>query len=99
MELTHLILLEHHKVKVLYPLLRVFPHPLFEACWVDNVADILVDERISASSQIQAAQNLAFVHILGYIHLSPQSKSLFLRLHDFNFGILPLLEAVEVSAR
>lgn len=44
--ITYLIFLEHHKVKVLYPLLRVFSHPLLEASWVDNVTDVLVDECI-----------------------------------------------------
>jgi hypothetical protein len=56
---AHLVFLEHHKVKVLYALFRIFSHPLLEARWVDHVADVLVNEGIPTYESERGMKNTA----------------------------------------
>ena len=51
---THLVLLQHHEVEVLDALLRVVAHALLEGRRVDDVSDILVDERVSLDVLLRA---------------------------------------------
>lgn len=51
---THLVLLQHHEVEVLDALLRVVAHALLEGRRVDDVPDILVDERVPLDVLLRA---------------------------------------------
>jgi len=48
---THLVLLQHHKIKMLDSLLRILPHPLDERRIRNDVTDVFIDERIPASKK------------------------------------------------
>ena len=41
MKLTHLILLEHHEIKVGYALVVIASHPLVKILGVDDFSDVL----------------------------------------------------------
>ena len=44
--MTHLILLQHHEIKMLDPLGCVVPHALLERRIANDITDVLVDESI-----------------------------------------------------
>jgi hypothetical protein len=48
---THLVLLQHHKVKMLDALLRILPHPLNERRIRNDIADIFIYERVPAHAR------------------------------------------------
>lgn len=45
---AHLVLLQHHEVKVPQTLLGIFTHAFGELCMIHDVADVLIYERIPA---------------------------------------------------
>ena len=45
---THLVLLKHHKVKMLNPLFPIIPHPFLHGGGTKDIPDIFIDERVSA---------------------------------------------------
>ena len=51
MEFTNLVLLQHHKVKVLNPFIAVISHPFQERGFTDNLADILVNKVVPAFNE------------------------------------------------
>jgi hypothetical protein len=46
----HLILLQHHEIKMLDPLRSIIAHTLLERWRVDDVPHVFIDERVSATT-------------------------------------------------
>jgi len=63
-ELTYLILLQHHEIEVLDSLICVISHSFLEGSWVDDIADVFIDEAIPENRQIkpQTAKNRILTH-------------------------------------
>jgi hypothetical protein len=95
---THLVLLQHHKVKMLDALLRILSHPLDKRRIRNDIADIFIYERVPAqtrppaSAQLPAQQHTK--HAPWHILCRTEPIPLFLRLDDIDFRIFLALEPV-----
>lgn len=68
---THLVLLQHHEVKVSYAIFRVIPHTFLERNRIDHIADVLVNESVSAQ-KVSTADELS--PVIAYLAKSSSAR-------------------------
>lgn len=89
----YLFFLQHHEIEMLDALVGILRHALHERRLSDDLANVLVDERVTARSERSNMSEYA----LCYIPSGPQTKPLHLRLHDLDVGILPIRKSILIS--
>ena len=90
---AHLFALQHHEVKVPYPVGGVLLHALHERLVLHDLADVFVDECLAAGRVSKGSRARdSVLHSRGQVLGSAQAKALLLCQHDLDVGILRALE-------